>query len=310
MAVVGLVVLLLQHRGEPRKLSDVVASAHPAWLLLAAVLQAGTYVSIALIWKAVLRRLHARAPHLGRLMRLSVAELFTDQLVPSGGMSGTMLVVTSLKRRHVPARAATAAVVSSLIGFYVAQLVLVVASVVVFASAKHFGGWEASTSLAAFVAAVVMPLPLVATLFAAHKLPRRVRRLRAICHLYMHIRDIPKDVVFSPSMMATATSLRIVVLLLDATTLMVCLAAVGNPVSPLLVVAAYTVAFVVGSASFLPGGIGTFEAAVVALLVDVGTPIEAAVPATLLMRLLSFWLPMIPGVWFAHREVAPRAQVA
>jgi len=43
------------------------------------------------------------------------------------------------------------------------------------------------------------------------------------------------------------------------------------------------------------------------LLADLGAPFFAAAPATLLMRALSFWLPMVPGIWFAHREVKKSA---
>src|SRR4029077_7979535 len=36
-----------------------------------------------------------------------------------------------------------------------------------------------------------------------------------------------------------------------------------------------------------------------------GVAIEAALAATLLLRGLTFWLPMVPGLWLARREIEP-----
>jgi len=35
-----------------------------------------------------------------------------------------------------------------------------------------------------------------------------------------------------------------------------------------------------------------------------GVEVEAALAATLLLRGLTFWLPMVPGLWLARREMA------
>jgi hypothetical protein len=34
-----------------------------------------------------------------------------------------------------------------------------------------------------------------------------------------------------------------------------------------------------------------------------GAPIEMALAATILLRGLTFWAPMIPGLWLARREL-------
>ncbi len=56
---------------------------------------------------------------------------------------------------------------------------------------------------------------------------------------------------------------------------------------------------------FLPGGMGTFEAACVGTLALAGVPIHAGLSATLLFRGLSFWLPMIPGLAASRRFRRP-----
>jgi P-type Mg2+ transporter len=54
---------------------------------------------------------------------------------------------------------------------------------------------------------------------------------------------------------------------------------------------------------FLPGGLGTFEAASVVTLRLAGASTPVALATTLLFRGLSFWLPMVPGVWASKRQM-------
>jgi uncharacterized membrane protein YbhN (UPF0104 family) len=53
----------------------------------------------------------------------------------------------------------------------------------------------------------------------------------------------------------------------------------------------------------MPIGLGTFEAGAVGTLHFLGVSIEAALAGTLLLRGLTFWVPMLPGVWLARREI-------
>lgn len=55
--------------------------------------------------------------------------------------------------------------------------------------------------------------------------------------------------------------------------------------------------------SLIPGGLGTYEAACLAMLTLFHVPVEAALGATLLQRGFTYWLPMLPGLWLSRREV-------
>jgi len=48
-------------------------------------------------------------------------------------------------------------------------------------------------------------------------------------------------------------------------------------------------------------GLGTFEATGVAMLRLTGVPFEAAVTAILLLRGLTLWLPLLPGLILLRR---------
>jgi uncharacterized protein (TIRG00374 family) len=60
----------------------------------------------------------------------------------------------------------------------------------------------------------------------------------------------------------------------------------------------YAAAIVVGAVSFLPGGLGTTEAALVALLVKYGYSVQDALVLTVVCRLLTLWVAVLLG-WVA-----------
>jgi uncharacterized protein (TIRG00374 family) len=57
-----------------------------------------------------------------------------------------------------------------------------------------------------------------------------------------------------------------------------------------------------GSAAPTPGGLGAVEAALIAGLITFGVPKEIATPAVLLFRLMTFWLPVLPG-WLSFTQL-------
>ncbi|MFJ3638602.1 YbhN family protein [Streptomyces sp. NPDC090108] len=57
-----------------------------------------------------------------------------------------------------------------------------------------------------------------------------------------------------------------------------------------------------GSAAPTPGGVGAVEATLTVGLIAVGLPKEVAAPAVLLFRLLTLWLPVLPG-WLAFNHL-------
>jgi undecaprenyl-diphosphatase len=71
--------------------------------------------------------------------------------------------------------------------------------------------------------------------------------------------------------------------------------------------AVYLTATTIGSAVPTPGGVGGIEAALTACLTAVGVDSSQAVPAMLLFRGITYWLPVIPGYiafWYLQRVEA------
>ena len=68
--------------------------------------------------------------------------------------------------------------------------------------------------------------------------------------------------------------------------------------------AGFTIGAIVAMIAPSPLGLGTFEAGTTGMLTLLGMPLEAALSATLLLRGLTFWLPMVPGILIARRELS------
>jgi len=81
-----------------------------------------------------------------------------------------------------------------------------------------------------------------------------------------------------------------------------CVAAFGHRLSFAVVAFVYLAGSTLGSAAPTPGGLGAVEAALVAGLVAGGLHYDVAVSVTLLFRVLTFWLPVLPG-WLSFRSL-------
>ena len=81
----------------------------------------------------------------------------------------------------------------------------------------------------------------------------------------------------------------------DYLALLCALRAVGAAPRPSLVLLAYTAAALLALMPFTPGGLGFVEVGLVGTLTLAGVPGPRALSATLLYRLVSYWLPIPAG---------------
>jgi uncharacterized membrane protein YbhN (UPF0104 family) len=106
-----------------------------------------------------------------------------------------------------------------------------------------------------------------------------------------------------PRLFTGMGALRGAIIVLDAATLWTILRGLGQETPPALVFSGFMTASMVMSLSPIPLGLGTFEATCVGMLHGAGIGVEAGLAATLLLRGMTTWLPMLPGVWLIRREM-------
>jgi uncharacterized protein (TIRG00374 family) len=302
LALIGAVVLVARHYAEAEEFLQLARNAAPSWFALGCAFQLCTYLCDASSWRTVLRR-SGQPRALSTYLGLGVAKLFVDQAVPSGGMAGTFIVVRGLERRGIPRPVAMAAVVVDLYAFYAAYAVSVLLALAVLDAVVGVGTVVLLTAGAfVLVASTVVGLLTALTTRLGRNLPRWILKLKPVAALIDAISAAEPTLVRRVDLLARAFGFQLLIFLLDAATVWAMLRAVGQGPLAGPVFSAYIVSQLARTLGILPGGIGTFEAASVAMLHLVRVPVGAALAATLLFRGLSFWLPLAPGLWLARRE--------
>ncbi|MFO1394350.1 MAG: magnesium-translocating P-type ATPase [Steroidobacteraceae bacterium] len=300
-AALAALVLVVGHQSEERAFVTQLEQAEPAWLLWAFALQAATYAAQAEVWRIVLHR--AGSPiRFGLAYRLGLAKLFVDQALPSLGVSGTVLVTQALEARGHPRPAVMAAVATDIASYWAAYILTLAGALAILVSEGH------ATSLVLAVATlfIVFGTSLGVAVLAVSgrdpgRLARRVLEVPAVGRAIDLLRQADPRLARDPALLAGATTLQAVIALLDAATVWVLIRALGAHAEPSAVFASFMIASLLRTIGFMPGGLGTFEAASVATLALVGVPGAVGLSATLLFRGLSFWLPMIPGLALSRR---------
>ncbi len=303
LTLIVLIVLVVMNIGKAEHFVELLRQAKPWWLLLAILLQLGTYMCAGAVWRAVTLSGGSRL-HIATLARLSVEQLSMNQLVPAGGMTGSFLVIHGMRRRGVPAGLAMEAllvdVLSDKAGFAIVSILSLLAV-----------WWSHHTtflvlSLFAIFAVMLSVVPLAIWWFLNHLTwtpPRWLGRQTFVARLMEAAAEVSPKRVLSPVLLSKTILLHIGIFLLDAGTLWVMMNAIGTFISPLTAFIALVTASIAGTVSFLPGGVGGFEAGCTATLTLLGVPVEAALTGTLLLRGLTLWLPLIPGWILARGEM-------
>lgn len=303
--VVGIVALALllafvSRRGE--LLAALEAFGHlSAWsVLVAFALQAASYVFAGLVWREALHVEHLRWS-LRPLVKLALAKLMVDRAFPSGGASGSLLVYRVLKRRGATREAGANIVLFNVVAYFLAYGVAVALAALILWSEGIFP--RAVQVLVLAFAAVFMVGAVLTGWLLAHPRPLKGRLARRL-GLVALTAQLSRRQRFSRPAVARSVAYHLAAMTLDTLTLWVLLYGLGEPRSVGLVFAAGTMALAAGTLSIVPAGLGVFEATSTAMLSLAGVSVHVALAATLLGRLFTFWLPILPGVWLARRLLA------
>ncbi|NEB03626.1 lysylphosphatidylglycerol synthase domain-containing protein [Streptomyces sp. SID13726] len=255
-----------------------LAVADQGWLLVAAAAAAATWGFSALAQQgAVLRPLPSR-----RLVAAQFAASAANQLLPAGLGTGAVNLRFLMRCGLSAGRSATALGVKATAGGLVrAALIAVLATVCpgVLGLPRPTAGW-----LALAAAAAVLAVLLTAVLWP---------RCRAA--LALVLADI-RAVHARPRRAAALWGGSVGFAVLHALVLIAVTRAVSLPLAPPLVALLYLAASSAAALLPTPGGLGSLDAALAFALTAGGAPGVAAASAVLGYRLLTVWLPLLPGL--------------
>ena len=307
VVLAGLVAFIM-HFGAIEIFLATVRHARPAWLVAAASCQLSTYICAAAVWFRVLRRAGSPLPFLS-LLSLALVELFANQAIPTGGLSGSLMVVRGLMRRGVaPAIAVTALLVAAL-SYYAAYLLLgLLAFVLLWHSGDLNAAWRALFIAFAIVVVTLGMALLILSRSRNNLIPAAILRWRPFAQLASMLSQVRVDMLHDPRLIFEVCAFQAGIFLLDAATLWCIGRAVDLNVDVGSTFMSFILASVVATLSPIPLGLGSFEGTCTGLLHLMGGGLEASLAATLILRGLTLWLLMLPGLVMIRREAIKPAK--
>jgi len=306
IGLLGAVVAGAVRLSEDRSFLRLAERAEPWWLAVAVLFQLGTYVAQGWIWRRVGNACGYVLPRRAAF-ELSLAKLFADQALPSGGVSSSVLIAKALEQRELPPPAVKASILINIASYQLAYVVALLAAMVLMTIRGE------SNSLIVITAIVFLAFSIglsAAVLWLAGRdpgrIPPRIDRLPVARTVLAFAAGADPRLVRNWRILADTIALQSAIILLDAATLWILILALGERASMAGVFVSFMIASLFRTMGIVPGGLGIFEASSVVTLRMAGVDIAVALSATLLFRGLSFWLPMLPGYWFSHRAVTAR----
>ena len=292
----------LAHRADGPKLARALEHASPWWLAVAFAIQVLRYVCAGQVWRVALRQLGVRLRS-KTMIRLAVERIYFDQLIPAAGLGGSAINIRTLKRSGVPAADSTTAFLADVVSDYIVYALCAAACLLVLWVRQDLNQLVAVT--ASFFTLIVIAVLAAVVWIVRHRdwcLPPRLARFEKLRRAMTVLRELDTQTVSSPRLLTRLTGWQLALYLLDGATLDVALRALGVVLDPGAVYCSFIVAKMAGTLAIVPGGLGTFDAAAVAMLTMYDVPLGAALAAVILYRGFTLWLPLIPGAFLARHH--------
>jgi uncharacterized membrane protein YbhN (UPF0104 family) len=275
-------------------LLGLLTSAQWEWAAAALAAAALSYLAASLV---LMGFVPARLP-LGRTVLAQLAASFVKLVAPAA--VGAVAVNTRyVQRSGVPPALAAASV-------GVAQLTGLAFHVVLLTLFAYLTGTDRTSSLTPPARSVAVGLALlgVAGLVLAVPTVRRwlIGRTRPLLAAVL-----PRllDVLQRPARLAAGMGGQLLLTAAFVACLYASVQAFGGSVGITTLAVIYLAGNALGSAAPTPGGLGAVEATLAAGLTAAGLTGEVAVSAVLLFRLVTFWLPVLPG-WLSFTYLQQR----
>lgn len=267
-------------------LLTLFSNAQWSWIIIAVVLSLITYVGAA--WS-----LSGFVPEKLKLRRTMEAQVAGDfaTLVSPPTLGAIAINVRYLQKSGLhPALAAASVGVSQVMAFVV-HIVLLLGFGIAAGTQADFTFDPPRAVVIGVAAVAVVLLAVLAVPAVRRQITTRVGPL---------LREVgPRLVTVAQRPLKLAEGIGGILLLNIAYigVLYACVEAFGGDLSIAVVAVVYLAGATIGQAAPTPGGLGAVEAALSAGLTAAGLDAGIAVSAVLLYRLVTFWLPTIPGYW-------------
>ncbi|MDP9848448.1 lysylphosphatidylglycerol synthase transmembrane domain-containing protein [Streptosporangium lutulentum] len=263
---------------------NMITSAKWGWTGVALVAAMMSYVAAALMLMGFVPE---KLP-LGRTVLVQFAGSFVKLVAPPA-VSGVAINTRYLQKRGIsPGQAVASVGASQLIGlaFHIALLLLF----------AYLTGSSAATSFTPSRTIVITLLVAAVLILVVVGVPRLRRMIiKRARPLFSGVIPRLLDVLQSPRKIIEGFTGTLLLTIFFVVCLDACVRAFGGSIDFAAVAIVFLAGNAIGSAAPTPGGLGAVEGALSVGLTLSGLPGEVATSAVLLFRLLTFWLPVLPG---------------
>ncbi|MCX5204369.1 flippase-like domain-containing protein [Streptomyces sp. NBC_00237] len=275
--------------------TDAFAQMKWGWVAVAAAFSALSYVAAAMSLLGFV----PEKVSFWQTVKAQVAGSFVKLVAPAA-IGGVALNTRFLQRSGVRPGLAVASVGAAQLfglGSHIGLLMIFG-----YVTGTESTSWEnpSRTVIAGLLTAAVLAMIVTAVPFLRKFVVTRVRSLFAgVIPRMLDVLQRPKKLVTGIGGMVLLTV--VFVMCLDAS-IRAFGQSDGDHLSYATVAVVFLTANAVGSAVPTPGGVGAVEGALITALTVAGLPPSIATPAVLLYRLLTFWLPVLPG-WLCFNSL-------
>ncbi|MEU9110826.1 lysylphosphatidylglycerol synthase domain-containing protein [Streptomyces sp. NPDC048483] len=280
-------------------LGDVVSRAQWVWVLVAMFFSALTYPAAAM---SLLGFVTEKVPF-GKTVIAQIAGNFVKLVAPAA-IGGVALNTRFLQRAGVRPGLAVASVGASQL-FGLGSHITLLLAFGYLTGTEHAPQISPSRTVIAGLLTVAVLVLVVTAVPALRKFVST--RLRS---LFAGVVPRMLDILQRPGKLITGIG---GMLLLTAANVMCLDASIrafggGDRISYAGIAVAFLAGNALGSAAPTPGGLGAVEGALFTALTFSGLAAATAFPAVLLFRLMTFWLPVLPG-WVAFTRLSRRGEI-
>jgi uncharacterized protein (TIRG00374 family) len=275
--------LIATQRQELADGTRAIKNADLSLLGLSLIFQLGTYLSAALVYYFISIR---RLPYL-RTLLVQVGSSFTNRLLPAGTGRLATFGRYLIKQGHTTQQAAALLAVNNLMGF-IGLIILTIG--VAFISQTPVSD-AIKYPIPAWLVLVVCGAAATVILAASLYQPLLNKTKRAARNA---VADF-KLITSSPVRLFGGLLSSMFITVFFWAILYVTIQAMGQSATALQTFIVLTIGVAAASITPTPGGVGGAEAGLVAALTAIDINTEAAISIALVYRIITFWLPIIPG---------------
>ncbi|MFH0519772.1 YbhN family protein [Streptomyces sp. M41] len=272
----------------------LISNAQWGWVAAAVLFSAASYFAAAM---ALLGFVPERVPF-RRTVTAQVAGSFVKIVAPAA-VGGVALNTRFLQRAGVRPGLAVASVGASQLFGLGCHILMLLAFGYLTGTEKTPSLSPSRTVIAGLLTVAVLVLVVTSVPFLRKFVVTRVRSLFAgVVPRMLDVLQRPQKLITGIGGMLLLTAC--FVMCLDAS--IRAFGSEGTSISLASVAVVFLAGNALGSAAPTPGGVGAVEATLTVGLIAVGLPSEVAAPSVLLFRLLTLWLPVLPG-WLAFNHL-------